>query len=150
MRQVSVIGSSEAGEEERRVAYEVGRIVAKNGWVLISGGRTGVMEAASRGAKEEGGITVGILTTYTGEDANPYLDIRINTGMGWNRNPLVVASGEFVIAIGGRYGTLTEIGYSLVLGKKVIGFKTHAIEGVENYTDEAEFLKRVEEILKTL
>ncbi len=150
MRQVSVIGSSEAGEEERRVAYEVGRMVAKSGWVLISGGRTGVMEAASRGAKEEGGITVGILTTYTGEDANPYLDIRINTGMGWNRNPLVVASGEFVIAIGGRYGTLTEIGYSLVLGKKVIGFKTHAIEGVENYTDEAEFLKRVEEILKTL
>jgi uncharacterized protein (TIGR00725 family) len=89
------------------------------------------MEAVCKGAKEEGGITVGILTTYTGEDANPYVDIKVNTGMSWNRNPIVVASGEFVIAIGGHWGTLSEIAYALILGKKVIGYKTHSIEGVK-------------------
>jgi uncharacterized protein (TIGR00725 family) len=89
------------------------------------------MEAVCKGAKEEGGITVGVLTTYTGEDANPYVDIKVNTGMGWNRNPIVVASGEFVVAIGGHWGTLSEIAYALILGKKVIGYKTHPIERVK-------------------
>jgi uncharacterized protein (TIGR00725 family) len=79
--------------------------LARKGVVVVCGGRGGVMEAVCKGAKEEGGITVGILTTYTGEDANPYVDIKVNTGMGWNRNPIVVASGEFVIAIGGHWGT---------------------------------------------
>ncbi len=147
MRQVAVIGSSQATEEEYDVAYRLGRLIAKHGWVVVSGGRTGVMEAVSRGAVEEGGLTVGILTTYTGEDANPYVKVRINTGMNWNRNPLVVASGEFVVAVGGRYGTLTEIGYALVLGKTVIGFKTHPVEGVENHADLENFLRRVEEEL---
>ncbi|NPA80975.1 MAG: TIGR00725 family protein [Thermotogae bacterium] len=149
MRQVAVIGSSEASDMEYEIAYRLGRLIARMGWVVISGGRTGVMEAVSRGSREEGGIAVGILTTYTGEDGNPYLDIRINTGMGWNRNPLVVASGEFVVAVGGRYGTLTEIGYALVLGRTVIGFRTHSVEGVENYSDPEEFLRRVEEELNS-
>ncbi len=147
MRQVSVIGSSQATPEEYEVAYRLGKLIARYGWVVVSGGRTGVMEAVSKGAVEEGGLTVGILTTYTGEDANPYVRVRINTGMSWNRNPIVVASGEFVVAVGGRYGTLTEIGYALVLGKTVIGFRTHPVEGVENYGDPEDFLKRVEEEL---
>ena len=130
-RCVAVIGSSQANEEEYEIAYQVGRHLAKKGVVVVCGGRGGVMEAVCKGAKEEGGITVGILTTYTGEDANPYVDIKINTGMSWNRNPIVVASGEFVIAIGGHWGTLSEIAYALILGKKVIGYKTHSIEGVK-------------------
>jgi Predicted Rossmann fold nucleotide-binding protein len=130
-RCVAVIGSSQANEEEYEVAYQVGRHLAKKGVVVVCGGRGGVMEAVCKGAKEEGGITVGILTTYTGEEANPYVDIKINTGMGWNRNPIVVASGEFVVAIGGHWGTLSEIAYALILGKKVIGYKTHPIEGVK-------------------
>ncbi|NPB03799.1 MAG: TIGR00725 family protein [Thermotogae bacterium] len=148
MRQVTLIGSSQASDEEYDVAYRVGRLIGSMGWVLISGGRTGVMEAASKGAVEMGGLVVGILTTYTGEDANPYLHITINTGMGWNRNPLVVASGEFIVAVGGRYGTLTEIGYALVLGKRVIGYRTHNVEGVENYHDAEEFFMAVEETLR--
>jgi conserved hypothetical protein, DprA/Smf-related, family 1 len=130
-RCVAVIGSSQANEEEYEIAYQVGRHLAKKGVVVVCGGRGGVMEAVCKGAKEEGGITVGILTTYTGEDANPYVDIKVNTGMSWNRNPIVVASGEFVIAIGGHWGTLSEIAYALILGKKVIGYKTHSIEGVK-------------------
>ena len=130
-RCVAVIGSSQANEEEYEIAYQVGRHLAKKGVVVVCGGRGGVMEAVCKGAKEEGGITVGILTTYTGEDANPYVDIKINTGMDWNRNPIVVASGEFVVAIGGHWGTLSEIAYALILGKKVIGYKTHPIEGVK-------------------
>jgi conserved hypothetical protein, DprA/Smf-related, family 1 len=121
---VAVIGSSHANEEEYEIAYRVGRHLAKKGVVIVCGGRGGIMEAVCKGAKEEGGITVGILTTYTGEDANPYVDIKVNTGMSWNRNPIVVASGEFVVAIGGHWGTLSEIAYALILGKKVIGYKT--------------------------
>jgi uncharacterized protein (TIGR00725 family) len=128
---VAVIGSSQANEEEYEIAYQVGRHLAKKGVVVVCGGRGGVMEAVCKGAKEEGGITVGILTTYTGEDANPYVDIKVNTGMSWNRNPIVVASGEFVVAIGGHWGTLSEIAYALILGKKVIGYKTHPVEGVK-------------------
>jgi uncharacterized protein (TIGR00725 family) len=131
LRCVAVIGSSQANEEEYEIAYQVGRHLAKKGVVVVCGGRGGVMEAVCKGAKEEGGITVGILTTYTGEDANPYVDIKVNTGMSWNRNPIVVASGEFVVAIGGHWGTLSEIAYALILGKKVIGYKTHPIEGVK-------------------
>ncbi|MEO0139628.1 MAG: TIGR00725 family protein [candidate division WOR-3 bacterium] len=145
--QVAVIGASECSKEEWDVAYEVGRLIAKSGWVLVCGGRGGVMEAACKGAYEEGGITVGILTTTTGEDANPYVKIKINTGMGHNRNPIVVLSGDFVVAIGGRWGTLSELAYSKIYGKPVIGYKTLQIEGIENYEDFDGFFKRLEVIL---
>lgn len=130
MRQVAVIGSSKASQEEYRVAYYVGKELAKRGIVVVCGGRGGVMEAVCKGAKEMGGITVGVMPSYTGEEANPYVDIKINTGMSWNRNPLVVASGDLVIAIGGHWGTLSEIAYALILHKHVIGYKTHKVEGV--------------------
>ncbi len=70
------------------------------------------------------------MPSYTGEEANPFVDIKINTGMNWNRNPVVVASGELVVAIGGNYGTLSEIAYSFILGKTVLGYKTHNVEGI--------------------
>ncbi|MCS7171005.1 MAG: TIGR00725 family protein [Aquificaceae bacterium] len=132
MRQVAVIGSSlaEPEDEEYRVAYMLGKEIARRGWVVVCGGRGGVMEAVCKGAKEEGGLTVGILPSYEGEEANSYVDIKIRTGMGWNRNPLVVASGDVVVAIGGNWGTLSEIAYSLILGKPIIGYKTHDVDGV--------------------
>ena len=145
--QVAVIGASECSKEEWDVAYEVGKLIAKSGWVLVCGGRGGVMEAACKGAYEEGGITVGILTTITGDDANPYVRIRINTGMGYNRNPLVVLSGDFVVAIGGKWGTLSELAYSKIYGKPVIGYKTLNLYGIENYEDYEKFLVRLKEIL---
>ncbi len=145
MRLVSVIGSSNSTEEEFSVAYEVGRELARRGIGVVCGGRTGVMEAVCRGAKEEGGLTIGIMPSYDGHEANPYVEIRINTGMSWNRNPIVVASGDMVIAIGGHYGTLSEIAYALILGKYVIGYKTHDIDGIEKVNTPDEIIRKVEE-----
>ncbi|EDP76008.1 TIGR00725 family protein [Hydrogenivirga sp. 128-5-R1-1] len=145
MRLVSVIGSSNSTEEEFSVAYEVGRELARRGIGVVCGGRTGVMEAVCRGAKEGGGLTIGIMPSYDGYEANPYVEIRINTGMSWNRNPIVVASGDMVIAIGGHYGTLSEIAYALILGKYVIGYKTHDIDGIEKVNTPDEIIRKVEE-----
>ncbi len=132
MKQVAVIGSSTAKpeDEEYILAYKLGKEIAKRGLVVVCGGRGGVMEAVCKGAKEQGGLTVGILPSYEGEEANPYVDIKIRTGMSWNRNPLVVASGDVVVAIGGNWGTLSEIAYALILKKPIIGYRTHKVEGL--------------------
>ena len=145
MRVVSVIGSSKAAQEEYETAYEVGRELAKRGIAVVCGGRTGVMEAVCKGAKEEGGLTIGIMPSYEGDEANPYVDLRINTGMGWNRNPIVVASGDMVIAIGGHWGTLSEIAYALILEKYVVGYKTHDIDKIEKANSSDEIIRKVEE-----
>ncbi|NPA32494.1 MAG: TIGR00725 family protein [Aquificae bacterium] len=145
MRQVSVIGSSQATREEYEVAYYIGKELARMGLVVVCGGRTGVMEAVCKGAKELGGLTVGIMPSYDGSEANPYVELKINTGMNWNRNPIVVASGQIVIAIGGSYGTLSEIAYALLLGKRVLGYKTHNVEGVEHMSSPEEIIRSVKE-----
>jgi len=150
MRQVSVIGSSSAkpGDEIYEFAYQLGKELGKRNLVVINGGRTGVMEAVSKGVRESGkGLAVGILTTYDGSDGNPYLHIKVNTGMNWNRNPIVVASGEIVLAVGGHYGTLSEIAYALILGKTVIGYKTHRVEGVLHVQSLEEMLKLLDQFL---
>jgi uncharacterized protein (TIGR00725 family) len=150
MRQVSVIGSSRVlpGDELYEFAYRLGLELGKRNLAVVNGGRTGVMEAVSKGVKDSGkGLAVGILTTYDGSDGNSYLDIKINTEMGWNRNPIVVASGEIVLTVGGHYGTLSEIAYALVLGKTVIGYKTHNVEGVIQVQSLEEMLKLLDEFL---
>jgi uncharacterized protein (TIGR00725 family) len=149
MRQVSVIGASRAlpGDDIYEFAYRLGKELAKRNLIVVNGGRTGVMEAVSKGVKEEGGIVVGILTTYDGSDGNPYLTVKVNTGMNWNRNPIVVASGEVVLAVGGHYGTLSEIAYALVLGRPVIGYKTHNVEGVIQVSSLEEMLQLLERYL---
>lgn len=125
---ISVIGTSSATKEEARVAQEVGRQIAEQGAVLICGGLGGVMEAVSRGAKEAGGITVGILPGEDPTSANPYIDIPIVTGLGFARNVIVASSGDAVIAVGGKLGTLTEIAFALMKGIPVIGIGTWALE----------------------
>jgi len=144
MRVVSVIGSSSATPEEAEVAYRVGKELARRGIAVVCGGRTGVMEAVCKGAREEGGLTIGIMPSYDGHEANPYVTLKINTGMSWNRNPIVVATGDMVVAIGGNYGTLSEIAYALILGKYVVGWRTHDIEGIEKASTADEIIKRVE------
>ena len=149
-RQVSVIGSSAAkpGEELYEFAYRLGLELGKRDLIVVNGGRTGVMEAVSKGVRDSGkGLAVGILTTYDGSDGNPYLDVKVNTGMGWNRNPIVVASGEVVLAVGGHYGTLSEIAYALILGRPVIGYKTHRVEGVIQVPSLEEMLALLDEFL---
>lgn len=123
-RCISVIGASSATEEEFRTAEEVGREVAKRGAVLICGGLGGVMEAAAKGAREAGGLTVGILPGEDTEEMNPYIDIPIVTGLGYARNTLVAYSGDAVIAVGGKLGTLSEIAYALMKYKPVVGIST--------------------------
>jgi hypothetical protein len=128
MGQIAVIGASKAKPEEWETALAVGRLIAENHETLVCGGLGGVMEAACRGAREHGGRTVGILPD-TG-NGNPYLDTVIRTGLGHARNVLVVQSADAVIAIGGSYGTLSEIAMALKMDRPVFGLKTWDIEGV--------------------
>jgi len=115
--QVSVVGSG--GEHEQR-AEEVGRLLAERGATLVCGGMGEVMAAAARGAKSAGGTTIGILPGERRGDANEWIDHVVVTGIGHARNLAVVASGDAVIAVGGRYGTLAEIGFALTLGRRVV------------------------------
>jgi hypothetical protein len=108
----------------------VGRLVAERGAVVVCGGLGGTMEAACRGAKQAGGTTVGILPGLDRSQANPFVDVALPTGLGEARNVLVVRAADAVIAIGGGYGTLSEIALALKAGKRVIGLGTWEIEGV--------------------
>jgi len=131
---ISVIGGSECSDEEALVAEEVGRELARRGAILVCGGLEGVMEAACRGAASEGGTTIGILPGDSAKDANRYVKIPIVTGMGYGRNAIVAKSGRAVIAVGGSYGTLSEIAYALQNGIPVIGLNTWSLSraGVED------------------
>ncbi|WP_456454643.1 TIGR00725 family protein [Methanopyrus sp.] len=119
--QISVIGSGRASEDVLNLAEELGREIARRNHVLVCGGRGGVMEAACRGAREEGGITVGILPGEMRDEANPYVDVVIPTGLGEARNALVVRAGDAVIAVAGGWGTLSEISLAKKMGKPVVG-----------------------------
>jgi len=119
--QISVIGASSPSPQASTAAYEVGKLIASRGGVLLTGGLGGVMEEASRGAKEAGGLVVGILPSYEHSHANPFVDIIIPTGLNRARNVVVAASGNAVIAINGSYGTLSEIALALNIGRPVIG-----------------------------
>jgi len=124
---IAVIGGSTATPDEEMAAERVGQALAHAGAVLVCGGRGGVMEAACRGANSAGGLTIGILPGTTREQANPYVDIPIVTGMGEARNAIIVRSARAVIAIGGGYGTLSEIALALAFGVPVIGLDTWQI-----------------------
>ncbi len=115
--QVSVIGS---GAEHIERAEEVGRLLAERGATVVTGGLGEVMAAAARGAKSVGGTTIGIVPGETRAAANAWTDHVVVTGIGHGRNLAVVASGDAVIAVGGRYGTLAEIGLALTLGRAVV------------------------------
>ena len=121
---IAVIGGRQPSSEEARLAEAVGRELARRGAILVCGGLGGVMEAACKGASSEGGVTVGILPGDSRQAANPYIQIPIVTGMGYARNVAVVKSAQAVIAIGGNYGTLSEISHALQSGIPVIGLNT--------------------------
>jgi uncharacterized protein (TIGR00725 family) len=130
-RFIAVIGGSDCTPEEARLAEEVGRGLARNGAVLICGGLGGVMEAACKGASTEGGLTVGILPGGRRQTANPYVNMPIVTNLGEARNVIVVKSAEAIIAIGGGYGTLSELGHALRNGTPVVGLNTWSLSRKE-------------------
>ncbi|MBA7706564.1 hypothetical protein ES703_115418 [subsurface metagenome] len=124
---IAVIGGGSCNREEARLAEEVGRELAKRGATLVCGGLGGVMEAACKGASSEGGVTIGVLPGDDRQSANPYVRIPIVTGIGYARNVAVVKSSQAVIAVGGNYGTLSEISHALQSGIPVIGLNTWTI-----------------------
>jgi uncharacterized protein (TIGR00725 family) len=124
---IAVIGGSDCSLQEAKLAEEVGREIARQGAVLVCGGLGGVMEAACKGASQEGGLTVGVLPGDNRLTANPYVNIPIVTGIGYARNIAVVKSAQAVIAIDGSYGTLSEIGHALQSQIPVIGLNTWSL-----------------------
>ena len=125
---IGVVGAGAASTEEEAIAAEIGRLLAERGAVVVCGGLGGVMEAVCRGAREAGGRTVGILPGDDRSDANPWIDVAIPTGMGEARNALVVRASDALIAIGGEFGTLSEIALALKIGRPVVGVGTWTIE----------------------
>jgi uncharacterized protein (TIGR00725 family) len=137
VRYVAVVGAGRASDDEARAAEAVGRALAEAGAVVVCGGLGGVMEAACRGAKDGGGTTVGVLPTANRADANQYVDVALATGLGEARNALIVRSVDALVAVGGEYGTLSEIALALKAGKPVVGVGTWEIRGVHAAEDAA-------------
>jgi uncharacterized protein (TIGR00725 family) len=119
-RYAAVIGPGRCDDETARRAYEIGRGLAEAGLTLVTGGEYGAMEAASRGAHEAGGMVVGLLPGTDRTRANRYSDVTVVTGIGHARNLAVVATADVVVAVGGEWGTLSEIGLAGVLGRPVV------------------------------
>ncbi|MCK4358583.1 MAG: TIGR00725 family protein [Candidatus Cloacimonetes bacterium] len=132
---IAVIGGNVATTEIYEKAYQVGKIIAEKDCIFICGGLGGVMEAASKGAKDNNGLTIGILPGTSKQDANPYIDIPIVTAMSNARNVIIARTCDIAIAIDGKYGTLSEIAYCLNFGKTVLGIDTYQIEGIIEIED---------------
>src|SRR5262245_13602468 len=132
-RQVAVIGPARAepGSEAAQLGEEVGRRLAEAGVTLVCGGLTGAMEAACRGATEAGGVAIGIVPGNSAEEANPFCTHVVATGIGHARNLAVVSSGDVVIAIGGEWGTLSEIGFARAIDRLVIALRSWTLSGRE-------------------
>ena len=128
-RIVSVIGTSTATPELYQLARETGRLLAERGCVVVCGGRGGVMEGGCLGVREGGGLSIGLLpgSRDARGEANPYVDLPLATGLGEVRNVAVVSAGCAVISIGGAYGTLSELGFAMRQGKRVVGLDTWRI-----------------------
>lgn len=147
---IGVIGQGRGCSKQLlELAEDVGREIAKKNATLICGGLKGVMEAACRGAKKEHGITIGVLPGTQKTDANKYVDIPIVTGLGEARNSTIVRTADVLIAVGGRYGTLSEIAFALAFGKSVVGLKTwENIKGIAYVETPQEALKAAFRLLK--
>ena len=144
---IAVIGGRKADRTLKREAEEVGRLLAQNGGILVCGGLHGIMEAASKGAKTAGGMTVGILPQEHTKDANPFIDVAIATGLGIGRNVIIARTADALIAVGGEYGTLSEIAFGLQMKKPVVGIGTWDIRGIIPAKDAKEAVAKVFELL---
>lgn len=139
---VAVVGGSQASQDDLDGAEAVGQALASAGVVLVCGGRGGVMAAACRGAAGAGGLTVGILPGTDRAEANEWVAVALPTGLGELRNGLVVRAADAMIAVGGAYGTLSEVALALATGVPVIGLRTWEIEGVQRVGTPQEAVQR--------
>lgn len=138
-----MVGAGAASDAQLADAEEVGRLLAEAGAVVVTGGRGGVMEAASKGAREAGGLTVGILPGADRREANPHVAVAVATGMGEARNALVVRAVDGVVAVGGEWGTLSEIAFARKTGKPVAGIRSWDLDGVEAFDSASEAVAAV-------
>jgi uncharacterized protein (TIGR00725 family) len=137
-----VVGAGRASDDEARAAEAVGRGLAEAGAVVVCGGLGGVMDAVCRGAKAAGGTTVGILPGTDRSDANEHVDVAIATGLGEARNALIASAVDALVAVGGEYGTLSEIALALKVGTPVVGLGSWEIDGVESVATPDEAVSR--------
>jgi uncharacterized protein (TIGR00725 family) len=121
---IGVIGGSSCNAEIAVIACSLGRLIAEHGWVLVCGGMGGVMEAACKGAYEAGGVTLGILPGNDRTEGNTYLTYSVVTALGHARNLMVAQSSTALVAVGGSFGTLSEISFANILGKPLVGLKS--------------------------
>ncbi len=146
-RYVAVVGGSDATPEQAQAAEAVGRGLAQAGAIVVTGGRGGVMAAACRGAVSAGGVTVGILPSDDRGTANEWVTVAIPTGLGELRNGLVVRAADALVAVGGAYGTLSEIALALTAAKPVVGLGSWSIDGVEAADTPARAVQRALELV---
>jgi uncharacterized protein (TIGR00725 family) len=139
---VAVVGPGEASAAEAEAAEAVGRLLAEGGAILVTGGHGGVMAAACRGARSAGGLTVGILPGSDRHAANEAVSVAIPTGLGELRNGLIIRAADAVVAVGGAYGTLSEVALALKTRVPVIGLNTWPIDGIETAVAPAEAAAR--------
>lgn len=147
---ISVIGGSSINREVEQLAHETGKIVANVGAYLLCGGLKGAMEAASKGAKEAGGMTIGILPGKDKSDANPFIDIALPTTIGYARNVIVAASGDIIIALPGSHGTRSEISYGLVYKRPVIDLGGWNIDGMIKISGIKELESKLRELMEDI
>ncbi len=141
---ISVIGSHDIDKKVEQLAHNIGVIIAKVGCVLVCGGLSGVMQAAAKGTKEGGGLTIGLLPGREKSDANPYIDIALPTSIGYARNAIVACCADLIIALPGSHGTRSEICYGLVFGRPIIDLGNWNIDGMIKVKN----LKEVESFIK--
>lgn len=143
MKLIGVIGGGDVSAPEGRIAFAVGKEIARSGFGLVCGGLGGVMEWACKGAKEGGGLTVGILPSGRKSDANPYVDIAVVTAMGHARNVIIVQTAQAVIALPGGAGTLSEIALAMKVGTPIVALGNwDFIEGIERAKTPEEAVKK--------
>jgi uncharacterized protein (TIGR00725 family) len=147
-RYASVIGPGSCDEQTAALAYEVGAGLARAGFTVVTGGEHGAMEAASRGASEAGGLAVGLLPGVDRSAANEYADVTIVTAIGYARNLSVVASGDVVVAVGGQWGTLSEIGMAGVFGRPVVLLRSWRLEHVVALPSEVHYAENAAEAVE--
>ena len=123
LRTISVIEGSQVSIKGEHLAIELGREIARRNFVLVTGGRTGVMESVSKGVQEGGGLTIGILPGELKQEANPFVNVAIPTGLGDARNIIVVRAGDGIIALEGSYGTISELAFAQILNKPIVVLK---------------------------
>jgi len=143
---IAVVGDGrvDAPEAVLAAAEEVGARAAERGWVVVTGGEGGTMEAASRGAKSRRGATLGVLPGLDRTAANGWVDLAVTTGLGELRNGLVVRAADAVVAVGGGHGTLSEIAFALKLGRPVVGLGTWDVPGIERAAGPQDAIRRVD------